>query len=111
MSSGDKAEHILYKVYWRLCLSDILNHLGFEPTARNKELLHDFHKRILGYNTTAGRTHEVMSRFVSEVCIFWAVEKGIFVRTSKRQPENIEMMDLLDTVTINGKEYQVWDLL
>lgn len=110
-ASNDIADPLLYRLYWKLCLSDILFHLGFEPTARNKEMLHDFHKRVLKYDTTSHRTQEVMSRFILDVCIFWAVEKGIFVRNSGRQPLGIELMGFSDIVKINGREYQVRDLL
>jgi len=104
---SDIADPKLYRTYWKLCLGDILLHLGFEPTAKNKEILHEFHKRVLGYDTTSGRTEDVMSRFMAEVCVFWSVEKGIFVRTSGRQPLGIENMDL--SSVYKGKI--VWDLL
>jgi hypothetical protein len=88
----DKAEHLLYKLYYSLMLSDILYHLGYEATQENKKILHDFHKRILGFETIAGRSHEVVSRFIAECCVFWS-EYGIFVRTSGKQPMGIEDMD------------------
>lgn len=99
--ANDVCDPILYKLYWGLMLSDILFHLGFEVTAKNKELLHEFHKRVLGYSTISGRKQEVVSRFIQEVVIFWSVEHGIFVRTSRKQPLFIEKMDLAE----------VWDLL
>jgi hypothetical protein len=74
-------------------LPDILTKIGAEITPKNKETLHDFHKRILGYETIAGQSHEFVSLFLFEVCVWWAVEKGIFVRTSRKQmdyPRNIE---------------------
>jgi hypothetical protein len=100
-AKSDIADPLLYRTYWKLVLGDILFHLGYEATAANKELLHDFHKRVLLYDSTAGRTQEVMSRFITDVTIFWAVEYGIFVRTSKKQPLYIETMDLHD----------LWDIL
>jgi hypothetical protein len=96
----DRAEHLLYKVYWRLCLSDVLFHLGYEATQENKKTLHDFHKRVLGYKTIAGRSHEVVSKFIAEVTVFWS-ERGIFVRTSGRQNIRIEDEPLSE----------IWDLL
>jgi hypothetical protein len=90
---------------------DILFHLGFEPTAKNKEILHEFHKRVLGYSTISGRKEEVVSRFLQEVTIFWSVEKGIFVRTSRKQPLWIELMGFSDIVKVEGKEYTVRELL
>lgn len=107
---SDIADPVLYRTYWKLCLSDIIVGLGFEPTKENKEILHDFHKRVLGYESTANRSHEVMSRFITEVTIFWA-ERGIFVRTSRKQPRYIELMGLSDIVKVDGKEYTVRELL
>lgn len=93
------AEHILYKVYWRLCLEDIIYKLGF-PTlvksAEAKKLLHEFHKRMFDTKSISGQSHAKVSRFIQEVCIFWAQERGIFVRTKKEQPLWIEWMDLAD---------------
>lgn len=111
LQPNSNADPLLYRTYWRLCLEDVLHYLGFDPTPSNKHVLHEFHKRVLGYNSTAGRSQEAMSRFISEVTIFWAVEKGIFVRTSRRQPLGIEMMGFSDEVEVNGKKKKVWDLL
>lgn len=98
---NDVADHKLYKTYWKLCLGDILFHLGYEDTPENKELLHEFHKRVLGYKSISNSSQEVLSRFITDVCIFWSVEQGIFVRTNKKQPLYIEMEDLSE----------VWDKL
>lgn len=100
-AEGEICDPVLYKLYWSLMLEDILFHLKAEVTPQAKELLHEFHKRVLGYSTISGRKKEVVSRFITEVAIFWSVEQGIFVRTSKKQPLFIEMMDLAD----------VWDKL
>jgi hypothetical protein len=108
--NNDPADHSLYRLYWRLCLSDILFHLGFEPTKEAKLLLHDFHKRVLGYETISGRTQEVVSRFIAEMTVFWA-ERGIFVRTSGKQPLYIEEMGFSDMVLVGGKYVRVYDLL
>jgi len=89
---------------------DILHHLGFDATVKNKEALHKFHKRVLGYKTIAGLTQEQLSVFLFAVCVFWA-ERGIFVRTNGRQPWGIERMGFSDIVEVDGKEKQVWDLL
>ena len=113
---NDIADPILYRVYWRLCLEDILFHLGNEikvkipPTKENKEYLHQFHKRVLGYTSTAGRSQEVVSRFLQDVCIFWA-ELGIFVRTSKKQPLWIELRGFSDKVKVGDEFKTVWELL
>jgi hypothetical protein len=111
LPQSEICDPLLYRLYWKLVLSDILFHLGFEATAKNKEVLHEFHKRVLGYETISGRRHSVVSKFIQEVVIFWSVEKGIFVRTSRRQPLWIELMGFSDKVKINGKEYTVWELL
>ena len=95
---NNKAGHILYKTYFGLCLKDILKGNGFkdrEITQEAKDLLHEFHKRILGYKTIADEDEEVVSTFIQKVCLLWA-ENGIFVRTSKKQPEMIQFMDLAD---------------
>lgn len=94
--NDEPADPHLYRLYWKLMLEDILDKLGqetgciFPPTKENKLILHDFHKRILGYETIAGRSQEVVSRFLFEVGVFWSVEMGIFVRTSTIQPPDIE---------------------
>jgi len=91
----DIADPLLYRTYYGLMLPDILTHMGHEITPEGKELLHDFHKRILGYDTISGRSQELVSRFLQDVCILWA-EMGIFVRTSGKQPWGIEDMDFWD---------------
>ena len=107
----------LYRTYWKLCLEDILFHLSnqeginFPPNSANKELLHDFHKSIFGYDTISDQSYEVLSKFIQEVCMFWASERGIFVRTSGKQPLGIEMLDLFDIIEHEGKKYRIWDLL
>jgi len=100
----DIADPHLYRTYWSLMLGDILVKLGeecdciFPPTKGNKEILHNFHKRILGYETIAGRSQEVVSRFIFEVCVFWATEYGFFIRTSGNQPENIADLPLSEII-------------
>ena len=103
---SDIADHKLYKLYWKLCLSDILFHLGYEATAENKKTLHEFHKRVLGYSTISGKSQEAVSNFITFVTIFWA-ERGIFVRMSGRQPLYIELMGFSDVY--KGKT--IWELL
>ena len=98
--SNDIADHILYRTYHSLMMGDILHHLGFDATAKNKEILHKFHKRVLGYKSIAGLTQEQLSVFLFSVCVFWA-ERGIFVRTNRRQPWGIGDMALAD----------LWDVL
>ena len=105
------ADHLLYRTYYKLILGDILYHLGHEPTAKNKDILHKFHKRVLGYKTIAGLTQEQLSVFLFAVGVFWA-ERGIFVRTRKVQPIGIENRAFSDYVKMpNGEMKQVWDLL
>jgi hypothetical protein len=106
MEGSDSDRIKLYKLYWSLCLTDILYYLGYEPTTENKLVLHEFHKRVLGYKTISDRPIDVLSRFIAEMTIFWA-EHGIFVRTSGKQPVGIQDMDLFDIY--KGK--RIWDLL
>uniref|UniRef100_A0A6M3LNF5 Uncharacterized protein n=1 Tax=viral metagenome TaxID=1070528 RepID=A0A6M3LNF5_9ZZZZ len=93
LSDEDKANPVLYRLYWRYCLTDILQKLGFEATRTHKEYLHEFHKRVLNYKSTKGMTHEKMGLFIAEVCLFWA-EHGIFIRTKKNQPIKIQELPL-----------------
>jgi hypothetical protein len=93
--ASDKADHILYRTYWSLMLSDILHKLGYDATERNKEILHDFHKRILDYKTIADETQEIVSTFLFEVVCFWS-QRGIFVRTNANQEIGIEEKELKD---------------
>lgn len=96
----DSEEYRLYKLYWSLCLSDILTKLKLPINKEYKSLLHDYNKKVLGYRTISNESKEVISKFISEVCLYWG-ERGIFVRTSRRQPKNIEWMPLST----------IWDLL
>jgi hypothetical protein len=91
---NSRAEPVLYRTYWALCLTDILYKNNWPITKKNKETLHEFHKRVLGYKTTENQSQEVMSRFVYDVCVFWATERGIFVRTNKDQPWDIDHLPL-----------------
>lgn len=100
-AGGDRANHMLYKVYWGLVLPDALHGLGMDATKDNKLWLHDEHKRVLGYESISGMTHEALSMFIFEVTVYHAVEHGIFVRTNKKQPIGIEHKNLHD----------VWHLL
>jgi hypothetical protein len=87
---SDRANHILYKTYYSLMMGDILHKLGYSPTKKHKEILHDFHKRIFGYKTISGLSHEALSHFLFDVVVFWASEKGFFIRTKRNQPYDIE---------------------
>jgi hypothetical protein len=94
------ADPILYRTYFGLLLEDVLHKLGYDATPQNKKILHDFHKRVLGYDTIAGRTHEVVSRFIFECSVLWC-ERGIFARTSGKQEWGIEERPLSE----------IWDQL
>ena len=74
-------------------LRDILYHLGYDTSKKNKEILHAFHKRVLGYESIAGCHDSILKTFLFEVGVFWA-ERGIFVRTNSRQEIGIENEDL-----------------
>jgi len=71
-------------------MGDILHQIGFDATKDNKAILHEFHKRILGYKTIAGRSQVAVEKFLMEVIAFWESEFGIFVRTNKKQELGIE---------------------
>jgi hypothetical protein len=90
--NDDIADPILYRTYWSIICQDILHKIGFDATKKNKLILHEFHKRILGYKTIAGRSHVTVSKFLLEVVIFWESEFGIFIRSSRKHP--IDMQDL-----------------
>ncbi len=91
----DIADPLLYRTYWKLMCEEILHKIGFDATKENKAILHDFHKRILGYKSIAGRNQEVVSIFMLKVTIFWGTEFGLFICTSKKQKgEDIENLPL-----------------
>jgi len=89
----DIADPILYRLYWSLILGDILHKLGYDATKENKMILHDFHKRILEYDSIAGKTQEGVSKFIFEVGVLWSW-MGIFFRTKSSQPMDIEQRPL-----------------
>ena len=92
-------------------LSDILHKQGLDATEENKKHLHEKHKEIFGVKSIAGMSQDRLSRFLLEVIIHWG-ERGIFVRTSKKQPWGIEDKALSDIITLpDGKQKRVWDLL
>lgn len=88
----DIADPILYRTYFSIMCKDILHGLEFDANKENKAILHEFHKRILGYKTIAGMPQQIVSEFLLEVTIFWATNFGIFVRTSKKQERGIEWL-------------------
>ena len=83
------ADPILYRLYFSIITRDILYKLGFDSNKRNKQILHEFHKRVLNYETIAGQSQEIVSTFIAEVLLFWA-EQGIFVRSNSRQEIGME---------------------
>lgn len=99
-SSPNKADHILYRVYYSLIMNDVLHRLGFDATQDNKKILHEFHKRVLGYKSIADASNETVSHFLRDVGVFWA-ERGIFVRSKESQPWGLEELPLSE----------LWDLL
>lgn len=110
-SSQDKAEHILYKTYWSIMLSDILRKSGLDATDKNKEELHEKHKELFGVKSIANMSHDRLSRFLLEVIIHWG-ERGIFVRTNRKQFIGIEDRGFSDIIKLpDGTKKRVWDLL
>jgi len=91
---NNEATHRLYRTYWSLILVDICNHLNIPATNDNKHRLHDSHKKIYGTESIAGRPYEYVSDFLTEIVAWYAVEMGIFLRTDKKMPENIDKLPL-----------------
>ena len=110
-SNPDKANHLLYRTYFKLMLEDILHKSGIDATKENKLELHEFHKKTLGYKTTSGLTQEEYKFFLFETVVWWAVEKGIFVRTKKDQPIDIQNMSFFAEVETKSGIKRVIDLL
>lgn len=93
-------------------LTDLLYKLNRDITAANKEALHEFHKKELGYDTIAGQSQELVKQFLFDVGVYWAAERGIFVRTRKDQPYDIQSLPFSARVKCEDGVYrQVWDLL
>jgi len=100
MNYGEKADPVLWRLYWGYMLPDIAHKIGLDATPYVKNRLHEIHKKYLKYPSTAGSSQERMSKFLFEVCALWACH-GIFVRTREDQPLGIEDMEL----------HNVWHLL
>ena len=98
--ANDRANPVLYRLYYSIIMADILYKLGFTPTKANKETLHTFHKEVLGYESIAGLSHDALSMFINRVLLYWA-EKGMFIRNRQGQPYDIEDKELA----------KIWDLL
>lgn len=108
---NDIADPVLYRLYWGFMLNDLCRNLELPPTAYVKERLHEIHKKHLHYESIAGRSHDIVSRFLFEVCALWACH-GVFIRTHKDQPVGLEWRGFNDIIiTPDGKKKRVWDLL
>jgi len=86
---NDIERAFLYRLYWKLITEDILKKLGCGSSKEEKQILHSFHKRVLKYDSIAGKSANIISLFISEVILFWA-ERGIFVRSSSKQKWGME---------------------
>ena len=82
---SEKTDPFFYRVYYRVMLPDLLKKLNAEVTPKNKGIIHDFNKRVLGYKSIAGLSEEVLRLFMYEVAVWWATERGIFICVSKKQ--------------------------
>lgn len=100
LRDDDIADPILYRTYWFLVCGDILDFLGFSHNKENKLILHEFHKRITGYKSIAGRSQRTVSNFILEVVIFWQSEFGFFVRTSQKQTKDLMDKELKSVWTV-----------
>jgi len=89
MQKNELADHILYRLYYSLILRDVLYKLGFDSNKKNKEILHEFHKRIFGHKSISGLSQDALSLFIFSVTVFWA-ERGIFVRSSRKHEIGME---------------------
>lgn len=96
LAKNDIADPHLYRLYWSLMLNDICHKQGIDATKANKEKIHEFHKQMFGLVSIAGRTQDVVSFFLYQVVVYWSVEHGIFIRTSSKQPFDIENRPLAD---------------
>ena len=67
---------------------------GLKPTKKNKLRLHESHKKIYGTNSIAGESYEYVSDFLMVITAWYAIELGIFLRTSKKMPEDIDKLPL-----------------
>jgi hypothetical protein len=84
----DIADPVLYRLYWGFMLPDIAHQMNMDATPYVKKRLHEIHKKYLKYDSLAGQSQEIVSRFLFEVCALWACF-GIFVRTKEDQPRDI----------------------
>jgi hypothetical protein len=98
---NEVADPVLYRLIFSLMYRDILYKLGFDATKRNKEILHEFHKRVLGFSSISDKDKDTVSLFILSVHLFWAETHGFFIRTSRKQKEGIENMELS----------KLWDVL
>jgi hypothetical protein len=107
----DIANPVLYRLYWGFMLPDICRNMELPITPYVKSRLHEIHKKHLKYDSISNRSHEIVSRFLFEVCALWACH-GVFVRTHKDQPIGIEWRAFTDLVKMpDGTRKKVWDLL
>jgi hypothetical protein len=95
LRSCDIADPVLYRLYWAVMLPDVLHKLGFDATKENKMILHEFHKRVLEFDSIANQTQGLVSHFLFLVGVYWS-QYGIFVRTRKDHPVNLLDMPLRD---------------
>ena len=101
MNYGEKADSVLYALYWGFLLTDLCYQLHITPTNENKKDLHEKSKEALGYKSIAGLDNEGMRKYLFLFLCEWAVEKGIFIRTSDKMPIGIENYNLSE----------IWSLL
>ena len=92
----DKADHKLFRLYWGFILENLAEELNVYPSERVKLQLHKEFKEYLGYKHTSGMTDDQYRLFLYEVLATCASELGIYVRSNKDQPDDIQSMDLKD---------------
>lgn len=87
------ADPILYRLYFGQICKEVIHKLGYDATHGAKKLLHEFHKRVLGYETIAGRSQDIVSLFIFETIVWWSCH-GMFIRTKEDMPIDIQEMPL-----------------
>lgn len=95
-SQRDEAYH-LYKTYWKLLMPQCLEFWDMENNRANRQRLHESHKKVYGCKTIAGQDYDFLASFLFEIEAWYAVECGLFLRTSLNQPEDIAERTLADS--------------
>ena len=88
-SPKENNAHDLYKLYWAFILPQCIDFWEVQDTKENRERLHESHKKIYGCKSIAGQDYDFVSDFITEIVAWYAIECGLFLRTSQGQPDDI----------------------